>query len=78
MTEDKYVTIDQVAQHFLVSISTIRAWVRTGVIPKTHYLKVGNTFRFRLPEVDAAVRAYNVAKQRRPDPVPEITTDQDA
>ena len=28
-----YVTIDRAAQHFSVSTSTVRAWVRNSVIP---------------------------------------------
>lgn len=32
--EPKYVPIEDVAKHFSVSISTIRAWVRQRQIPK--------------------------------------------
>lgn len=46
-----YIPIEDVAKHFSVSVSTIRAWVRQGHIPKTTYIKVGNTYRFRLDAV---------------------------
>ena len=43
---EPFVPIETLAKHFAVSISTIRAWVRQGHIPKTTYIKVGNTYRF--------------------------------
>jgi len=46
-----YVPIEDVAKYFTVSVSTIRAWVRQGYIPKATYIKVGNTYRFRLDAV---------------------------
>jgi len=50
-----YSTIEEVAKHFTVSISTIRSWIRNGDIPKTTYIKVGNTYRFRIPMIDEAL-----------------------
>jgi excisionase family DNA binding protein len=38
-----------------VSISTIRAWVRQGHIPKTTYIKIGNTYRFNKTAVTEAL-----------------------
>ena len=35
----KYVPIEDVAKHFSVSISTIRAWVRQQDIPQDTYIK---------------------------------------
>lgn len=46
-----YVPIEEVAKYFTISVSTIRAWVRQGYIPKHTYIKVGNTYRFRLEAV---------------------------
>ena len=43
---EPFVPRETLAKHFAVSISTIRAWVRQGHIPKTTYIKVGNTYRF--------------------------------
>jgi len=43
---EPFVPIENLAKHFAVSISTIRAWVRQGHIPKTTYIKIGNTYRF--------------------------------
>jgi excisionase family DNA binding protein len=58
MTEqDKspYSTIEEVAKHFTVSISTIRSWVRNGDIPKNTYIKIGQTYRFVIPLIDEAL-----------------------
>jgi len=54
-SQEPLVPIEDVAKHFTVSISTIRAWVRQGFIPRDTYMKVGNTYRFQLPLVVAAL-----------------------
>ncbi len=48
-----FVPIENVANHFAVSISTVRAWIRTNKIPSDTYIKVGSTYRFKLPELEA-------------------------
>tara|TARA_R100000544_G_scaffold29482_1_gene15815 strand:+ start:482 stop:727 length:246 start_codon:yes stop_codon:yes gene_type:complete len=50
-----FVPIEQVAKHFTVSLSTIRAWVRQGKIPPNTYIKVGNTYRFNVADVEGAL-----------------------
>lgn len=52
-----FVLIEDVANHFIVSVSTVRTWVRNGTIPKGTYIKVGHTYRFNLPDVVAALTA---------------------
>ena len=52
---DKFVPIEKVAEHFCVSVSTIRAWVRADHIPKNTYVKVANTYRFSLDKVADAL-----------------------
>jgi len=49
--ETPYVPIEDIAKYLSVSVSTVRAWVRQGYIPKSTYIKVGNTYRFRLSAV---------------------------
>lgn len=39
-------TTEDMAQEFSVSIATIRLWVKNGHIPRSAYLKAGNTYRF--------------------------------
>lgn len=52
-----FVLIEDVAKHFVVSVSTVRTWVRNGTIPKDTYIKVGHTYRFNLPDVVLALTA---------------------
>jgi excisionase family DNA binding protein len=51
--EESYVPIEEVAKHFAVSVSTVRAWLRQDLIPS---LKVGGVYRFKLNEVDSALK----------------------
>ena len=55
---NKLVSIEDVSQHFNVSVSTVRKWIRDGVIPKNTYVKVGHTQRFDLELVVAALLGY--------------------
>lgn len=56
MAEENFVPIEGVAKHFAVSISTVRAWLRQSMVPS---LKVGGVYRFRLSEVEDALRKIN-------------------
>jgi excisionase family DNA binding protein len=51
----EYATIRGVAGYFSVSVSTIRNWVRAGVIPPSTYIKVGDTYRFSLAKIEEAL-----------------------
>ena len=53
--EEGDVPIDNVAKHFAVSVSTIRAWIRDNKIPKHTYMKMGTTYRFKLSAVETAL-----------------------
>ena len=52
---EPFVPIEDVAKHFSVSVSTVRAWVRQKHIPKGTYVKIGNTYRFRVGDVATAL-----------------------
>jgi excisionase family DNA binding protein len=52
---EPFVPIEELAKHFTVSVSTVRAWVRQGYIPKDTYLKIGNTYRFNVSKVVEAL-----------------------
>jgi excisionase family DNA binding protein len=60
---EPFVPIEGVAKHFAVSISTIRAWLRQGHIPKHTYVKIGNTYRFNLPAVVEALTAEALTEE---------------
>ena len=70
--ESPYVNINTVVDYFQVSISTIRKWVYTGEIPASSYIKVGDIYRFRLDEVEAALtsktsKAHKEALKTKPE-----------
>ena len=56
---ETFVPIDEVAKHFSVSVSTVRAWIRKGRIPKQTYIKLGTTYRFKLSALEEALTAEN-------------------
>jgi excisionase family DNA binding protein len=53
MNDEAFVPIEDVAKHFAVSVSTVRAWIRQNLIPS---LKLGGVYRFKLSEVEKALR----------------------
>ena len=57
-----FVPIEDLSKHLSVSVSTIRAWVRRGHIPKDTYIKVGNTYRFSIEGVSIALTKKNADK----------------
>ena len=72
MEESPFVTIDEVAKYFVVSTSTVRSWVRTGLIP---CLKVSNVYRFRLPDVEAALIEHSKTRRSKPQASTTDSTD---
>ena len=52
---EPFVPIEDVAKHFSVSISTVRAWVRQKHIQEDAYFKIGKTYRFRVGDVADAL-----------------------
>ena len=81
--EAKYVPIEDVAKHFSVSVSTIRAWVRQEQIPQETYIRVGNTYRFCIPDISEALTTKKTAPDINDDEdevmvEPEVATDEDA
>jgi excisionase family DNA binding protein len=53
MVDEAFVPIEDIAKHFSVSISTVRAWIRQDLIPA---LKLGGVYRFKVSEVEEAMR----------------------
>ena len=54
MQDEQYVPIDDLAKHFAVSVSTVRAWIRNNTVP---HLKVGGVYRFKISKVEEALKA---------------------
>ena len=60
---ESFVPIEDIAKHFAVSISTVRAWVRQKHIPEDTYIKIGSTYRFRVSDVESALTQVRVTEQ---------------
>jgi excisionase family DNA binding protein len=56
MGTDQYVGIEAVANYFNVSISTVRNWIKSNTIPASLVLKIGHTHRFKISDIEAALR----------------------
>jgi hypothetical protein len=42
MVDEAFVPIEDIAKHFAVSVSTVRAWIRQDLVPA---LKIGGVYR---------------------------------
>ena len=78
----EYVTINAVAKKFDVSISTVRVWLRKNYIPRNTYIKVGNTYRFKLDEIEQHFKGNSEPEISDPIPLieegmPELNLDED-
>lgn len=52
-TEERWVNLEDVAEHLGISQDTVRAWIKAGKLPA---YKAGKRYKFKLSEVDAWVR----------------------
>lgn len=81
MTEASFVPMNAVAKYFMVSESTVRAWMRQKRIPPHAYIHVGQTYRYNIPEIVKALTETN-AEDKAPPNVDstwgEISPDEDA
>jgi len=50
--QPKYVSSTELAEHFSVSVPTVRLWMRKHKIPPNLYVKVGTAYRFMLAEIE--------------------------
>lgn len=71
--EDKYVPIEALAGHLSLAVTTVRSWVRSGVIPKESYIKVGNTYRFCVAEVVTGLKNGKIEADLIPKPSEEAS-----
>ena len=75
MVDEKFVPIEDIAKHFSVSISTVRAWIRQGLIPA---LKLGGVYRFKVSEVEEAMRKLSGGKVIREEKDGSLTVTADS
>lgn len=62
----KYVTIEDVADFYSVSVSTVRNWIKTGVIPDHVIFKVGHTHRYKIADIEGAIRGVPASEIKPP------------
>ena len=54
MTNQEYLTLNEVSEHLRISVSTLRKWLAKGHISSDTYIHVEDTYRFNLSKlVDA-------------------------
>lgn len=53
MQLEKWVNLEDVAEHLSLSQDTVRAWIREGKLPA---YKAGKRYKFKISEVDEWVR----------------------
>ncbi len=46
-----YIPIEKLADFLSLTVPTVRAWTRRGIIPNTDYIKVGQTYRYNWQKV---------------------------
>ena len=56
--EEKWVNLEDVAEHLSVSNDTIRLWIKSGKLP---FNKAGKRYKFKLSEVDAWLREGRIS-----------------
>ena len=66
----QYVSIEDVAKYYSVSVSTVRTWIRTNKLTPTDFLKLGNTYRFKIADVEAALRRVSADETPAPAEAP--------
>ncbi len=54
---EKWVNLDDIAEHLSVSKDTVRAWMREGKLPIN---KAGKRYKFKISEVDEWLRSGKI------------------
>jgi DNA-binding transcriptional MerR regulator len=70
---DPLVRIEDVAEHFDVSVSTVRGWIRKKLLPKDSYISIARTYRFRLKRIEAGF-----SNEELPDSEENLSDEKDA
>ena len=57
ITPEKWVNLEDVAEHLSLSVDTVRVWVRNGKLP---IYRAGKRYKFKISEIDEWVRAGRI------------------
>jgi len=72
--QEKFVPIEELADFFSVSVSTVRIWIKNGTLTSNDFLKIGNTYRFKVSEIELVLRR-NAANTLEPHELEKSSTD---
>lgn len=50
---EKWVNLEDIAEHLSVSTDTVRAWIKNGKLP---FYRAGKRYKFKISEVDVWLR----------------------
>lgn len=54
---EKWVNLEDIAEHLSLSVDTVRAWVKDGKLP---VYRAGKRYKFKISEVDEWVRGGKI------------------
>ena len=57
MQVEKWVNLEDVAEHLILSQDTVRTWIKEGKLPA---YKAGKRYKFKISEVDEWVRTGRI------------------
>jgi excisionase family DNA binding protein len=57
-TPEKWVNLEDIAEHLSVSADTVRNWIKDGKLP---FYRAGKRYKFRISEVDAWLRGGKIS-----------------
>ena len=64
MEVEKWVNLEDIADHLSVSTDTVRNWIKSGKIP---YYRAGKRYKFRISEVDEWLKSGKIEMRMYPD-----------
>jgi excisionase family DNA binding protein len=57
MGVEKWVNLEDIADHLSVSTDTVRTWIKNGKLP---FYRAGKRYKFKISEVDEWLRAGKI------------------
>ena len=58
-TTEKWVNLEDIAEHLSVSTDTVRTWIKNGKLP---VYRAGKRYKFKISEVDEGVREGKISE----------------
>ena len=71
---EKWVNLEDIAEHLSVSKDTVRAWMKEGKLP---IYKAGKRYKFKISEVDTWLREGRISDDSADKDEPERTSDEE-